>query len=282
MASKRSCGGAGRTCGHLRYITLLAVLAGCGAPPVRTVSQSLSEPTPGSTVDRLLDHSGLASIIPARAGTFTRRVALLAEDLTDPELERLVPAVQGAFAPERLRDDVASFVESEDPNDGTLSEVLDWTTGGANAEVRRIGDAYEPALTIEEYTRSLMSSPPDEGRIRLMAEWAESQGAGNLFVLLDEALTEAAYAVWAKFRPNAPIFTPTRGTVLQARLADSFNASIVSFLHRYETVPDTVLLTATAEYATDAGQWYVHTYSLALAEAVRAAGKRVVSQLRTP
>jgi hypothetical protein len=242
-------------------------------PPSPSVGTSTDE------VERLLDLAGIESILAPRVRAFTRRVALLAGDLTDTELERLVPAVQAAFAPSSLRDAVASFMAGE-ADEGSVATVLAWQADGANAEARRIATAYQPPLTLEAYTRSLMKDPPREGRIRVMLEWAESQGAGELFVLLDEALTEAAYAVWAEFRASAPSFTPTAGAELQTRLTDSFNASMVTLLRSHESVPDSVLRTATAEYSTDPGQWYVQTYSLAVAEAVRAAGKQVAAELR--
>jgi hypothetical protein len=44
-------------------------------------------------------------------------------------------------------------------------------------------------------------------------------------------------------------------------------------------VPDTILNSATQEHESDAGQWYVETYQLAVAEAMRAAGARVVDAL---
>jgi hypothetical protein len=61
---------------------------------------------------------------------------------------------------------------------------------------------------------------------------------------------------------------------------NSFNAALVSFLYRFETVPDPLLERATREYATDAGQWYVQAYSLAVARAMRSAARRVVTTLR--
>ena len=111
-------------------------------------------------------------------------------------------------------------------------------------------DAYEPPFTLQEYTQSLTTSPPEGDRIRLVAEWARIQGAGDFFVLLEEALNEAAHAVWAEFRPDAPPFAPARGGALRTRLMDSFNASVVSLLYSHETVPDSVLQEATVEYAT--------------------------------
>jgi hypothetical protein len=262
-------------------IALMTTITACGAPAEPATPPSPPVVSSRANVERLLDQSDIESILAPRAGAFSRQVALLVGDVTDAELERLVPAVQRAFEPSSLRDSVASFMEREEEG-GSVTTVLEWQTSGANAEARRIAGAYDPPLTLDAYTRSLMTDPPGEDRIRVMVEWAESQGAGELFVLLDEALTEAAYAVWTQFRADAPSFTPTAGAELQTRLTDSFNASMVTLLRSYESVPDSVVRAATAEYSSDAGQWYVQTYSLAVAEAVRAAGQRVVIELRAP
>jgi hypothetical protein len=272
-------------------LLVAAGLAGCGgtsttdAPPApvgaRTGAAGSTAAQAGTAaptaVERLVEQSAIDPILAARAGAFSRQVALLAGDLTDAELERLVPAVQEAFAPERLRADVVAFLESEAPDSETVSEVLRFVEEGASAEMRRIADGYEPPLDLQEYTRSLLASPPDRDRVDLVVEWTETQGAGDFFVLLDEALRQAAFEVWGALRPDAPRFTPARGQELQARLLDSFNASVVSFLRSYETVPDSVLAAATEEYASPEGQWYVEAYSLGVAQAMRAAGRRVAA-----
>ena len=72
------------------------------------------------------------------------------------------------------------------------------------------------------------------------------------------------------------------GDVLFDRLDQSFQAVVVQFLYRYQGVPDDVIERATAEARTDAGRWFVETYSLGVAEALRAAGSRVAQQLRAP
>lgn len=261
--------------GRRALLAAAAVLVGCGGSGPDTTAPA---PPPPTRVERLLQHSRVSSIVTARARAFTRQVASTAGDLTDPELERLVPAATAAFDPDVLRRDVAGFIESE-ATDARLDEVLTWLDAGANAELAEITDDYEPPLTIDAYARSLLEEPPPDERVRLVVAWAEAQGAASFYVLLDEALNEAAQEVVRFFRPETPPFEPLEGDALQARLDDSFNAAVVSFLHRLEPVPDDVLRRATAEYATEAGQWYVVTYSLAVAEAMRAAGARTVARL---
>lgn len=279
-------------------LALVAVLSGCsggggpaGAPAAGPDPSPASTPSTDSThvpssaddtraaVERLLTHSRVESIVSNRAGPFTRRVALMADDLTDPELGRLVPAVRSAFAPDSLRRDVVRHLMAEAPGDGTVQEVLGWHETGANAELQRLADAYEPPLSLSEYARSLATTPPDRERAELMVSWARTQQAGEFYVLMEQALDEAAHTVWAELRSDAPAFTPLDGAALRSRLEESFRAAVVSFLHRFEGVPLDTVRAALAEYETEAGQWYAEAYSLAVAEAIRAAGRRAARDL---
>jgi len=266
-----------RGSGLLTGLSLVAVVTACGGggPPAPA-------PTPISperaTVERLLERSEVDAVVGGRARDFSRRVAIMAGDLTDDELERLVPAVREGFAPAAMKEDVASFLLGEGAPD-TMDEVLSWLEEGAAAEVLSIAEGYEPELTLEEFAQSLTAEKVDGPRTRLFVDWARAQGAGDFYVLIDQALDEAAHKVWAAFREDAPAFTPLGGEALQMRLRTSLGAGVISFMYRYETVPDEVLRRATAEYATPAGQWYVESYSLAVATSIRAAGDRVVAAI---
>ncbi len=251
---------------------------GGGAPTGPPAGAAASSGASARPVDRLLTATGIESVLDARADVFTRQVALLAADLTDAELERLVPAVRTAFAPDLLRDDVATFMEGE-AAPGRIEEVLAWLEDGSSASARRLIDAYEPPLSLEEWLTEYTVEPPSPARIRMVARWTDARGTGDLFVLLEQALSEAAHHVWAYFRPDAPPFVPLRGGELVNRLENSFNVAVVAALHGSETVPDSVLAGATRELESDAGAWYVTSYQLAIAEAVRAAGLRVVDAL---
>lgn len=255
----------------------ILLLHGCATAASERAPEAATDRV-SSLVDRLLEHSAVESIVSARSSTFTRRVALMAGDLTDDELERLVPAVRAAFAPELLREDIATHIAGGD-SAGFIEDVVVWLEGGATAELARLSDAYEPPLTLEEFVSAFLEDPPPRARVDLMSDWAEVQEVGEFYVLLDQALSEAAHAVVAQLRADAPVFTPLAGRELQAQLERSRRAAVISFLHRYETVPQEVIRRATEEYESDSGRWYVEAYTLAAAEAMRAAGQRVVAAL---
>jgi hypothetical protein len=260
---------------------LLGALAtgGCAASGGGPSGAPTTGAPPASPVERLLEASEISSVVDQRARVFTRQVAVLVADLSDEELERLVPAVQAGFAPELLRRDVAAFMEAE-AEEGRIEEVLVWIENGASADARRLVAAYEPPLALQEWLEEYTDEPPTRERVRLIARWTEARGSGDFFVLLDEALVEAAFAVRGVLRPGSPEFEPMRRSALLGRLERSFNASVLTALHESETVPDDVVRAATAELESEPGVWYVQTWQLAVAEAVRSAGQRVVTTLR--
>ncbi len=235
-------------------------------------------PAPPTPAERLLEASEVGALVDARASAFTRQVALMTREITDDELERLVPAVRSGFAPELLRRDIAAFLEREAPP-GRIDEVLSWLEGGASAEVSRIVDGYEPELSLEEWLGEYTTTPPSEERVRRVARWSDARGTGDFFVLLEQALGEAAFSVRRQLRPEAPPFRRLDDDGLFERLEASRRAAILSTLHASETVPDSILDGSIREYRSESGRWYVETYQLAVAEAMRAAGARVADAL---
>lgn len=262
---------------RLLFALLLGATA-CGSSdtaPIRVTPPAGSSTQP---IDLLLDHFHIESIVVPRGRAFTRQVALMIGDLRDEELERLVSAVQHGFDPEKLRDDVATYMLEHAP-DGYVEEIAGWVDGGASADVDREASAYEPPVELQEWLETYTSEPPSEERIRLVARWSEARQEGTFFLLLEQAIDEAAYEVWGALRSDARDFDSLGGDALFERLSRSSWAAVVTALHAHEPVSDTLMLDSTLEYESEAGQWYVETYQLAVAEAMRAAGERVARVL---
>lgn len=244
-----------------------------GAAAEATVTQT-SEP-----IDLLLDHFDIESIVIPRGRAFTRQVALMIGNPNDEELERLVSAVEVGFDAERMRQDVAALMLKEAPG-GYVEQVADWVDGGASADVDQQASAYQPNATLEEWLDTYTDEPPSEERIRLVARWSEARQEGTFFLLLEQALDEAAHTVWQAIRPNARDFDSLSGNALFARLNQSSAAAVLTALHAHEPISDDLLLKSTLEYESEAGQWYVEIYQIAVAQALRAAGLRVAETLR--
>jgi hypothetical protein len=114
-----------------------------------------------------------------------------------------------------------------------------------------------------------------------MRGWAEAQRSGEFFVLVQEALREAAYHVAETLRDDAPQFAPLTGDQLAISLQSSLGASVIRFLHGLEPVPDALMARGTREFRSSAGQWFAEAYALGVAQAIREAGNRVVERLRS-
>jgi hypothetical protein len=262
-------------------LPLLAVFAACGG------GSSLPAPEPppegealSANLHRLLELSELEGVLGARARAFTRQVAIMIGDPSDAELEDLVDAVYSAFDYGSLRADVHDELLAEATLEAT-TRVLEWMEGGATAAVRRIGEEYEPEQSLQEYAAEMTDEPPSEARIQLVSAWGEARGEGLFFVLVQEALREASYSVVDAMRPGTVgPFEPLSGDELELAQVNSHGAGVIRLLHGYAPAPDQLIRRATAEYASEEGQWFVDSYTLAVARAVRSAGLRAAEQLQ--
>lgn len=260
---------------------LVAALAGsaCGGggslpvPEPRTESEEVR-----AYVDRILSLLEVEQLLAPRARAFSRQVAILVGDPTDAELERLVSVAFDAFAYDSLYADVAArMVEEGSPE--MARGALEWLEAGATAAVRRIGEDYDPPQTLEEYATELTDEPPSEARIQLVSAWAEARGEGSFFVLMQEALREAAFRAHRALRADAAAFEPLSGDELEVAEVNSHGAAVIRLMHGFAPAPDQLLRRATAEYQSESGRWLVDTYAFAVASAIRAAGARAADEL---
>ncbi|MEX2467288.1 MAG: hypothetical protein WD995_10280 [Gemmatimonadota bacterium] len=265
------------TLGSLIFAIFAASACG-GSPPLPVPEPRDETAVLREDAARLLELLNVEGVLGQRAPAFSRQAAILIGDPTDAELEQLIPAVVDAFAYESLYADVISYMATE-ADTAVLDQALEWMEGGATAAVRRIGEEYEPAQTLQEYANEMTDEPPSEARIHLISEWAEARGEGSFFVLLQEALREAAYRVHDVMRPGTPSFEPLSGEELEMAQVNSHGATVIRLLHGYAPAPDQLIRRSTTEYRTDSGRWLTETYALAVANAIRAAGERVAQHL---
>ena len=249
-------------------------------PASLPVEKSLArtDTTTTQPIDPLLDHFHIESIVRPRGQAFTRQVALMLGDLSDNELERLVLAVLVEFDPDSMRENVARFMLEEAPQ-GYVAQIATWLHGGASATVDRQASSYTPPVPLEDWLATYTDDPPTEDRIQLVANWSEARQEGVFFLLLEQALDEAAHQVSKALRSQRTLFEPLRGEALSARLRQSSTTATLTALHAHEPIPDELIANSTLEYESEVGQWYVETYQIAVAEAVRAAGSRVAHTL---
>lgn len=246
------------------------------------VSVATQESSSGSEpIDVILQYSMIDNVVQGQGAAV---MAQLREGLpghdeeTIGELEALVLE---EYSVDLLRADVRQFML-----DQSLPVILDdlvgWLGTGAQAEIREIEDSYEPPESLQEYAQGLASNPPPEARILLVAEWARVQGAGDFYVLLQEAARQAAQEMARLVDPASPAYTPLTEELYLQQVQQGFQFALVSFLHRFRPASDELIRTAITEYERESGQWYAEAYSFGVAEAIRSAGRRVQARLNEP
>lgn len=232
-----------------------------------------------ATLDLILEYSLVENILGGQSEAFILAVQQAGGSTTDARLDELTRVVSEEFASNRMRQDVvSSMYEASLPV--ILESLSVLLTTGSIAEVTDITGNYEPPESLEEYLSTFEGNPPPEARVALIAALADAQEAAGFYLLLDEAAREGAHEVASAMTEGAsPGFEPLEESVIQDQLQRGFQFAVLSFLHRYRPVEDSLVASATAEYQTEAGQWYVVNYSTALAESIRLAASRVADRL---
>jgi len=257
-----------------RTVRMLVALTFVSAPLGAQDRESLRP-----AVESILATSQLATILETLGPGVASQVREVAPDLTEAEAERLDAAIQIAFATPALYEDVVG-VMLEEAVPALLADTDRWLREGASEEVRRLADAYQPPLSLPEYAETLRSSPPPESRVRLLVEWADVQGAGDFYVILQELSRQGAHDVLSALRTDAPSFEPLGAEEYAVANQTYLAGAVINFLYRFETVPDALIRRSITDYASESGAWYVQSYSIALGEAIRRGCARVVLALR--
>lgn len=266
----------------MRTLLLSVMLASSPIPWCAPAMAQTAEPQTQSEVETnlrsLLELVGIEGVLAGRAAAFTPQVAILVDSVSDDELAELHAAITAEFDYARLLADVIDELAAEAP-DGEIATVLGWLEGGAAAEVRSLAAANVPPESLDDYVAGLPDDPPPAERIDVVGRWVDVQGTGDFFVLLQEALAESAYRIAGVIREDAPTFGRLRGESLTRALEGSRSAAVVRALYRHQAVPAPLIERSIAEYESPYGRWFVENYGVAVAEAVRAAGNRVVARL---
>ncbi|MBW3533816.1 MAG: hypothetical protein KY453_01150 [Gemmatimonadetes bacterium] len=258
-------------------LLLAAALWSAALPPGPLRAQEASATR--AQVDSLLLHTELPSFTASVETAFGEHFLRLSTNLTT--LDEVRDAASRAFADSLIRRDVAAYLVDE-AEAGRLETLLGWLAAGAAAEMRAITDTTPLPQGFDEFVDGLEETPPRPRRVELVRRWAEARRAGDFVLLLDEAQREAAHRVAAAVDAEAAPFVPIGEEEFGPVHAQITAYSVLSFLHRLQPVPDRVLEGAIREYESEPGQWFVETYSLALAHAVREASRRIVDALGRP
>lgn len=231
-----------------------------------------------AAIESILEYSLVENVLSGQSSAFLMAVSDVVGSTVDLEARGVPTIVAEEFAPERMREDVVSaLLRSALPV--VVGEVSEMLRSGAIGQVSDLLADYEPPESLETFMEALQDEAPPRERVALIAGLAEAQQVAGVYLLLDERARESAHAVAAVLTNGAPEFEPLEESVEAEQLQRGFQFAVVSSLQRYRPVSDELVASATAEYESAPGQWYVENYSLALAESIRLAALRVVERL---
>lgn len=241
--------------------------------PAPTRSQEAADTV---LVDSLLALSEVEDVLGTQAVALANQLRRTAE-LTPQDWARLEPVLQSELSFDALYRDLADHLLANAP-EGRIADALALLDGGANAEIDSLDAAFTPPQSMEEFVDELASSPPDPVRMELMVRWAEAQSAGDFYVVLSEAVRRSAHGV-AEALTSVPGYEPMDEARYLALRRQAFNGAVISFLYRFQEVPDDLIRRAIEQYESEAAAWFVEAYTLGIAQAVLDAGERVRDRL---
>lgn len=254
----------------LRRIGAWALLAVCVLP-----LSSEAQEEKRRAVERLLVHSEVESILSAVHDRFSDALSSFGAEIVTPEAynslyERLsLVSLRDDMVEEfGLRGDIAQF-----------EAALSLMESGPIARLDSLVSAGQPHESLEEFAESLRVTPPPESRVEVIARLTMAQNAGDFFVLIDERTREGAHRV-AEVAGVAPApFEPISVEAWEEAARQNFFGALVSFLHRYQAADESLLEEVALAWESEAGQWYVEAYSLALGDAILRAADKIVADV---
>ncbi len=260
----------------------MGICALLSVTPAEGVGQS-----EGTTEDKLtaieviLDVSLVDNVLQGQGPAFLLALDRIESADIDFDSAGLRQIVADEFASERMRRDVVWALQTS-AKTPMLEDIAVLMSEGSIGQLSEVLADYEPPESFDVYMRSLDASPAPRQRIELLAELADAQHAASLYLLLDESIREEAHRVAAFMTDGeSPPYTELADSVTQRELNKGRQFAIAASLHRFRPVGDTLVAAAAADYRTEAGQEYVRTFSMALAESIQRATRRVIQRLRT-
>mgnify|MGYP006278274311 FL=1 len=230
-------------------------------------------------IQELLDYSLVENVLDGRADAFLTELRELLGPDVDFASGRVERIVREEFASDRIRGYVAEQLKVNSLP-AELEEAAALLRGGAIGRVSDLVARYDPPESFEAFVAGLRNSPPAQERVQLLAEFTDAQQAASLYLLLDETVRRGAHRVASVMTGGgSPPYAELDPAAVRERLQRGRQLAVLSYLHRFRPVEAELLASATADYRTSRGRWFVEAYSLALAESIQLAGLRVAGRL---
>lgn len=264
-----------------RVLLVAAMVVGAGSPAgaagqmERSATARPADAPNSAEVEALLSTSRIHDIISGMDEAYRDHLRALGLDSVVAAMPELDSAVSAAFADSLVYADVVRFLAARDADD-RAARALKRLVGGAVGALDRIPD---PQQSFEAFLDSFAYRGPPLERVRLMARWVEIQKAGAFYVLTDQATREAAHTLARRVGATEAEFQPLSREEFAEAYQANMNRAVVSFLWRFQEADEDVVREALDAYGSEAGQWWVQEYTLAVSHAIRQAGLRVAAVL---
>lgn len=234
--------------------------------------------TKSAVIDTLLVHSRVNSQLGAMSEGFERNLSQMNLNLTPSDEQTLREEGVAAFDSTKLAEYVRSyFIDNYEAE--LAAEAVRELQSDLVQRVESMSRHDVQPQELRQYARSLRTRPPEQERLQLIQRMSRAQQAPQFYVDnvmgLSRAVADAAEVLSG---------TPIDSQVLpdSSQIARSArNMAIVSFLYMYEDVPQQVLEEYVSLFESEAGQWFVNTYSKAVSHAIEQASTNLKRELES-
>ena len=233
------------------------------------------------TMDDVLSTTMIWDIIAGKDAAFIEVIKTNHQDLVRDSLNYVSALIEEEYAPLALYDHARNYMEMQ--NDAEMmGDLIGWLFDETTLKLRTMMNENEPELTLEEYALELQSSPPEPERVQLLLRFVRANQVEEFFVGLDTATRNASNDILTTLPGSPALMSPlTEEEILQ--MSQNYrNYMLVIFLWLTEPLTNDQIAHLVTNYETASGQWYVETYSDALAYALAEAGRNVASRISSP
>lgn len=234
-------------------------------------------PDQDEAIDALIQHSKVHEQIRSIANGFARNVVQMDLPMNRAQKRVLAERGEAAFDSTRLTALVrAYFADHYDA--GRALEAVAFIRSREGKQVKALSKNGVAQVDLQEYANSLQDSPPDQNRVDLVIRMGEAQQATAFYmdrvVGVHQAVVRAAEALEGGPVPNQTIED------LAGLRESAHTLVLISFLYMYEDVPQNLFTKYVQFYESEAGQWYVDTYSKAMNYAVEQVAVTLAEELQ--
>lgn len=236
-------------------------------------AQNLDKP---AAIDTLLAHSKMSNQLGSMSEGFGRSVGQMSLELDSTLQQTFIEEGVAAFDSTKLVGHVRDYFAEHYREDLALETTRQLQSGLAQSIDSTSRSNIQPE-ELRQYAQGLRANPPAQSRVQLIQRMSEAQQATQFYVDnimgMNRAIAQAAEILDSG---SAQAQTLPDSTLVRR---SAQNMALISFLYMYERVPRETLEEYVSFFESEAGQWYVTTYSAAINHAVKQASASLNAKL---